>query len=95
MHVRRSGVLLDIPPDPETGDGFWRSRIVDGDPEALREMGLPAIVTDSLVHVVTVNFEGDIVTVQDAAWPVPQRMDFEDDRRRYDGFAVVVEPGAR
>ncbi len=65
-------------------------RIVDGNPEALREIGLPAIVTESLMHVVTVSFSGSNVIVHDPAWPVPKRMTFEEYQSRFSGYAVVV-----
>jgi Peptidase C39 family len=67
-------------------------RIVNGDPASLRELGLPAIVTENLAHVVTVSFSGDSVTVHDPAWPVAREMTFEEYQEVYGGYAVVVSP---
>jgi hypothetical protein len=66
-------------------------RIVNGEPAALRNLGLPAIVTSNLLHVVAVCFDGETVTVHDPAWPVPRALPFAEYRERYTGFAVVVQ----
>ena len=66
--------------------------IVDGDPEALRARGRPAIVSVHRIHVVVVRFEGRDVIVHDPGRPEAERMTFDDYRARFGGFAVVVEP---
>jgi hypothetical protein len=70
-------------------------RIVDGEPDALRAHGGPAIVTVRRVHVVVVRFEGDEVVVNDPAEPGPERMPFADYRERFGGFAVVATRAGR
>ena len=66
-------------------------RIVDGDPYALRALGVPAIVSVRRIHVVTVKFEGEEVWVHDPASAEPHRLTFAEYRQRYGGPAVVVE----
>jgi len=65
-------------------------RIVDGEPDGLRALGGPAIVSVHKVHAVAVHFDGDEVTVHDPARPAPLRMPFARYREEYGGFAVVV-----
>lgn len=69
-------------------------RIVDGDPERLRDLGVPAIVSVKKVHVVAVRFDGDRVVVHDPGFPDPREMTFDRYREEYGGTAVVVEQRA-
>jgi hypothetical protein len=64
--------------------------VIDGDPDDLRRRGGPAIVSVHRVHAIAVAFDGDDVIVHDPSRPAPERMPFEEYRKRYDGFAVVV-----
>jgi len=66
-------------------------RVVDGDPDALRARGGPAIVSVRRVHAIAVEFDGDGVIVHDPARPAPERMPFARYREEYGGFAVVVD----
>ena len=66
-------------------------RVVDGDPDALRARGEPAIVSVHRVHAIAVAFSGDDVIVHDPAKPAAERMPFSRYREEYGGFAVVVE----
>jgi len=72
------------------GDRDIDIRIVDGDPVKLRNLGLPAIVTEGLLHVVTVMFSPSAVTVHDPLLTVPLELTFEEYRERFSGYAVVV-----
>ncbi|MDH3590263.1 MAG: cysteine peptidase family C39 domain-containing protein [Planctomycetota bacterium] len=67
-------------------------RIVDGDPDALRRRGVPAIVSVKRVHVMTVRFEADRVRLLDPARGGARTIPFKDYQARYGGFAVVLVP---
>ena len=64
--------------------------VIDGDPDALRVRGGPAIVSVHRVHAIAVAFDGDEVVVHDPARAAAERMPFDRYREQYDGFAVVV-----
>ena len=80
------GLLLRTDANPR------QLRIVDGSPEELRRLGVPAIVSDGRLHVVVARFDEDKVVLHDPARERPRVMSFEQYRRTYDGPAVVIAP---
>lgn len=71
-----------------------RIKIVEGTPEQLRDLGVPAIVSASKLHVVVANFEKDGVVLHDPARNGPEKMSFERYARTYSGPAVVITRSA-
>ena len=65
-------------------------RIVDGDPDALRELGVPAIVSVRRVHVVAVNWTDEGAVVLDPAESEPEAITMREFRARFGGPAVVA-----
>jgi len=77
------GLRLKLPRDYDV-------RIVDGDPDALRSLGVPAIVSVHKVHVVALYWNGEGAVVLDPAQTDPEPLSMEQVRDRFGGPAVVV-----
>jgi len=72
------------------GDGY-DVRIVDGDPDFLRQRGGSAILTVNKVHAVALHFDRDRVIVRDPAIGTPKTIPFDTCAARYGGPAVIVD----
>ncbi|MHC4939551.1 MAG: cysteine peptidase family C39 domain-containing protein [Planctomycetota bacterium] len=68
----------------------YEVKIVDGDPDRLRELGVPAIISVRKVHVITLYWSEAGPIVLDPAHSGPERISMEKVRERYGGPAVVV-----
>jgi hypothetical protein len=71
-------------------DGAFDVRIVDGDPDRLRALGVPAIVSVRKVHVVTVYWTGNGAIVLDPGEAGPEAVSMDEFKRRFGGPAVVA-----
>ena len=67
-------------------------RIVDGDPDRLRALGVPAIVSVHKVHVVALEWTEDGAIVLDPAQAEPEPISMQQVRERFGGPAVVAVP---
>ncbi|MHC4448519.1 MAG: cysteine peptidase family C39 domain-containing protein [Planctomycetota bacterium] len=77
------GLHLKLPREYEV-------KIVGGDPDRLRALGVPAIVSVRKVHVVTLYWSDEGAVVLDPAQGGPERITMQTVRERYGGPAVVV-----
>jgi len=68
-------------------------RIVDGDPDRLRELGVPAIISVRRVHVVAAYWTDDGAVVLDPGRSEPERVSMREFRKRFGGPAVVALRG--
>ena len=68
----------------------YEVKIVDGDPDRLRALGVPAIISVRKVHVVALFWTEDGAVVLDPAQAGSEQIPMETVRERYGGPAVVV-----